>query len=166
FISSADQLYGPITTLQHDGCVFKQIPWATFTLSDLDWAQVLDAKMILADSNHILHTFLAEKYPGLYRMLPVLEDLQSAWETKLKEPQFEIYHKAIRDSLAKLKKYYCRFDEKPACILALVLHLYFKLQYIKLTWGEEEEQAVEWEARNKHAKNWQEEALNIVENSV
>ncbi|KAH9028420.1 hypothetical protein EDB83DRAFT_2230091, partial [Lactarius deliciosus] len=166
FISSADQLYGPITTLRRDGRVFKQIPWAAFTLSDLDWARVLDAKMILADSNRILHAFSADKYPGLYRALPVLEDLQSAWEAKLEEPRFKIYHKAIRDGLAKLKKYYCRFDEKPTYILALVLHPYFKLQYIKLTWGGAEEQAAEQEAGNKHAKNWQEEALNIVENSM
>jgi hypothetical protein len=50
FISSADQLYGPITTLRRDGRVFKKIPWTAFTLSDSDWARVLDAKAILAVS--------------------------------------------------------------------------------------------------------------------
>jgi hypothetical protein len=137
------------------------------------------------DSNRILHHFSADKHPGLYRALPALEDLQSAWEAKLKEPRFKIYHEAIEDGLIKLKKYYCRFDEKPAYILGLgkfwitlrlfdsnldafetVLHPYFKLQYIKLAWGGAEEQAIEREAGNRNAKNWQEEAKRIVEGAV
>jgi RNA binding exosome subunit len=48
-----------------------------------------------------------------------LEDLQSAWEAKLKDSQYDIYHNAIKDGLAKLMKYYCRFDKKPAYIIAL-----------------------------------------------
>jgi len=50
FISSADQLFGPITVLRRDGRVFKKIPWTAFALSESDWARVLDAKMILAVS--------------------------------------------------------------------------------------------------------------------
>ena len=50
FISSVDQLYRPITTLQREGQLIKHIPWAAFNLNDLDWEQVLDAKMILAMS--------------------------------------------------------------------------------------------------------------------
>ena len=50
FISSADQLYGPITTLRRDGRLTKNIPWVAFALNELDWARVLDAKMILAMS--------------------------------------------------------------------------------------------------------------------
>ncbi|KAF5383745.1 hypothetical protein D9615_003755 [Tricholomella constricta] len=166
FISSADQLYGPITTLHHDGRVSKKIPWTAFALSDSDWTRVLDAKMILADSNRVLHQFSADKHPSLYRALPALEDLQSAWESKIEDSQFDIYHDAIRDGLAKLGKYYCRFDEKPAYILALVLHPYFKLHYIKLAWGGAEEQAAKKAAGNRHAKNWQEEALQVVENAM
>jgi hypothetical protein len=49
---------------------------------------------------------------------------------------------------------------------ATALHPYFKLHYIKLAWGGAEEQAAEREAGNKHAKNWQEEALKIVEKAV
>jgi hypothetical protein len=56
FISSADQLYGPITVLRRDGRVVKNIPWSAFALSDVDWARVMDAKMILAVSLH-LHTY-------------------------------------------------------------------------------------------------------------
>ncbi|KAM6491167.1 hypothetical protein JOM56_013406, partial [Amanita muscaria] len=164
FISSADQLYGPITTLRQDGRVHKKIPWNTFTLSYFDWARVLDAKMILADSNCVLHHFSADKHPGLYRALPALKVLQSAWEAKLKESRYEIYHEAIKDGLAKLMKYYCRFDEKTAYVLALILHPYFKFHYIKLAWGGAKEQAAEIAAGNKHAKNWQEEALKVVEN--
>jgi hypothetical protein len=40
------------------------------------------------------------------------------------------------------------------------------LYYIKLAWGGEEEQAAEMAAGNQHAKNWQEEALQVVENMV
>jgi len=50
FISSADQLYGPITTLQCDGQLTKNIPWVVFALDESDWAHVLDAKIILAVS--------------------------------------------------------------------------------------------------------------------
>jgi hypothetical protein len=46
-----------------------------------------------------------------------------------------------------------------------VLHPYFKLHYIKLAWGGAEEQAAE-RAGDRSAKNWQEEALKIVENTV
>jgi hypothetical protein len=47
-----------------------------------------------------------------------------------------------------------------------VLHPYFKLQYIKVAWGGAEEQAKEKEAGNLLAKNWQKEALTIVETAV
>jgi hypothetical protein len=47
-----------------------------------------------------------------------------------------------------------------------VLHPYFKLHYIKLAWGGEEEQAAEMAAGNQHTKNWQEEALWVVKNVV
>lgn len=53
FILSADQLYGPITTLRRessrDGRIIKNIPWTAFALDELDWARVLDVKMILTE---------------------------------------------------------------------------------------------------------------------
>jgi hypothetical protein len=73
----------------------------------------------LQDSNQVLHHFSADKNPTLYHALPALEDLQSAWEVKLEDPQFELSHDAIKDGLAKLMKYYQKFDEKPAYILTL-----------------------------------------------
>jgi hypothetical protein len=48
----------------------------------------------------------------------------------------------------------------------IVLHPYYKLDYIKLAWGGAEEQAVEKATGHRHAKNWQEEALKIVEVTV
>jgi hypothetical protein len=73
----------------------------------------------LQDSNQVLHHFSADKNPTLYCALPALKYLQSAWEVKLKDLQFKLYHDAIKDGLAKLMKYYQKFDEKPAYILAL-----------------------------------------------
>jgi hypothetical protein len=47
-----------------------------------------------------------------------------------------------------------------------VLHPYYKLQYIKLAWGGEKEQAEECAAGNQNAKNWQDEAQKILETTV
>jgi hypothetical protein len=47
-----------------------------------------------------------------------------------------------------------------------VLHPYFKLNYIKLAWGGAEEQAMERAGGNMGAKNWQEEAMRVVEKAV
>jgi hypothetical protein len=47
-----------------------------------------------------------------------------------------------------------------------VLHPYYKLAYIKVQWGGPEEQAAEIEAGNLDAKDWQDEAKKIVENTV
>jgi hypothetical protein len=48
-----------------------------------------------------------------------MEELQTAWEEKRDKPQYAIYQTAINDGLAKLNKYYSRFDEKPSYILGL-----------------------------------------------
>jgi hypothetical protein len=42
-----------------------------------------------------------------------------AWEKKHDNPRFSKYCDAINDGLAKVNKYYSRFDEKPSFILAL-----------------------------------------------
>jgi hypothetical protein len=94
----------------------------------------------------------------------VIKDLQTAWEVKRNDERYILYWDAIQDGLNKLKKYYSHFDQKPAFILALgkqhhlqlisewlmmeiiVLHPYYKLAYIKLAWGGEEEQVKEWVA--------------------
>ena len=117
--------------------------------------------------------------------LPALEELQSAWEKKRDSPAFDLYEDALTDGLEKLKKYYLRLDEKPSFVLALgkfperfklfktlfnwlftVLHPYYKLAYIKLSWGGLAEQKAEIAAGNPHAKNWQAEAKKVVEKTV
>jgi hypothetical protein len=104
--------------------------------------------------------------PTLWRVLPAIERLQTAWEAKRDDEKYALYVSALNDGLDKLRKYYTRFDKKPAYILALVLHLYYKLNYIKMAWGGEEEQQQEIAAGNPDAKNWQKEAERIVENTM
>ena len=67
----------------------------------------------------MLHHFSAEKRPTLWCALPVIEELQTAWEAKRDSPKYVLYHDAINDGLDKLNKYYSRFDQKPCFILAL-----------------------------------------------
>src|SRR5580658_4880525 len=71
------------------------------------------------DSNRIQQSFSAEKEPTLWRALPTIEELQTAWEAKRDKPAFAKYRDAINDGLEKINKYYSRFDEKPVFILAL-----------------------------------------------
>ena len=47
FLSSADEVYGPITTIRRNGHIIKHLPWSAFRLSDSDWKRVLDVKTIL-----------------------------------------------------------------------------------------------------------------------
>jgi hypothetical protein len=68
--------------------------------------------------------------------------LQTAWEDKQKLDRFLLYRDAINVGLSKLQKYYSQIDTKPVFILALVLHPYYKLDYIKLSWGGAEEQVI------------------------
>ena len=49
-----------------------------------------------------------------------------AWEAEQDDEHFSAYQTAINNGLAKLNKYYSRFNEKPAFILALGMSL--KLQ--------------------------------------
>ena len=50
FVSSADAMYGPITTLRCDNRLVKHIPWSAFKMSDQDWTRVVDARDILGVS--------------------------------------------------------------------------------------------------------------------
>jgi len=130
------------------------------------------------------HYFSSEQLPTLWRVLPAIKALQTAWEAKRDDPRFAIYYNAINEGLTKLQKYYSRFDEKPSYVLALgklslnlsppsqqyikftALHPYYKLEYIKMAWGGADEQAEEIEAGNMNAKNWQDEAQKILETTV
>jgi hypothetical protein len=48
----------------------------------------------------------------------------------------------------------------------IALHPYYKLAYIKLAWGGEEEQANKQAAGNQFTKNWQDEARQVLEAEV
>jgi hypothetical protein len=50
--------------------------------------------------------------------------------------------------------------------LIIVLHPYYKLDYIRLSWGGAEEQAIECLGGNPFAKNWQDKVLKVVEKMV
>jgi len=67
----------------------------------------------------VLHHFSAKKRPTLWCALPVIEELQTAWEAKCDSLKYTLYHNAINNGLNKLNKYYSRFDQKLSFILAL-----------------------------------------------
>jgi hypothetical protein len=50
FVATADQRYGPITTIRREGRVVKHIPWSAFYFSETDWERVLEASHILTVS--------------------------------------------------------------------------------------------------------------------
>ena len=50
--------------------------------------------------------------------------------------------------------------------IRIVLHPYYKLDYIKMAWGGPEEQAQDITAGNKNAINWHDEALQVVERTM
>ena len=52
-------------------------------------------------------------------MIPVLEELQTAWEAKQQDPKYALYCTALQGGLDKIRKYYNRLDQKPVYILAL-----------------------------------------------
>ncbi|KAF8270623.1 hypothetical protein EI94DRAFT_1570736, partial [Lactarius quietus] len=159
FLTSADEVYGPITTLRQDNHIVKHIPWSAFKMIDSDWMRVVDVCDILA-------YFSSKKQPTLWCALPALEELQTSWEKKHDLLKYTLYKDALSDGLAKLGKYYLCLDEKPSFVLALALHLYSKLAYIKLTLGGPDKQAAAIEAGDPFVKDWQDKAKKIVERTV
>ncbi len=138
-MTSADQMYGPITTLPHDNSIAKHIPWTTFKLSDVDWCRVIDAwdifgvrgslsmyeqgLMFRQDLNRIQQYFSSKKRPTLWHALLALEELQSAWEKKQDVSKYALYHDTLADSLAKIGKYYSKLDEKESFSLPHIIQL-------------------------------------------
>ncbi|KAH7904063.1 hypothetical protein BJ138DRAFT_1186766, partial [Hygrophoropsis aurantiaca] len=47
FISSTDELFGPITTIRRHGRVVKHIPWTAFTFLPSDWQHIYDTWVII-----------------------------------------------------------------------------------------------------------------------
>lgn len=122
FIVHADERFGPITVIRLNGKIAKKIRWSAFQLTEAEWARVLDCKTILDDITHIQQLFSSQKDATMYRVIPAIENLLTLWETKLKDPDFALYHDAIQDGIDKLQKYYVKFDRKPAYIIGLCTH--------------------------------------------
>jgi len=47
FVASADEFYGPITTIRANGRISKRIEWTAFQLKESDWVTVRRVKEIL-----------------------------------------------------------------------------------------------------------------------
>ncbi|KAG1768242.1 hypothetical protein EV702DRAFT_979533 [Suillus placidus] len=167
FIGTADALFGPITTILRQGRTVKYIPWTAFKFALADWERVNDTCTIIAqDANSIQQYFSSEQQTTLWRGIPAIEELQTAWEAKLTTSKYILYKDTIQKGLDKLGKYYQKFDDKPVYVLALVLHPYYKLTYIKMQWGGPEEQANKYAAGNPNTVDWHDEALKVVENTM
>ncbi|KZS95021.1 hypothetical protein SISNIDRAFT_408783, partial [Sistotremastrum niveocremeum HHB9708] len=165
FCVTADARFGPITTLRIDG-EKKEIKWKAFKMSEADWARASQLIEILQDVDRIQQVFSASQLPTLWKAIPAFERLQTAWEKKAKDKTYALYEPGLQIALAKLKKYYCEFDEKPMFVLALFLHPYYKLSYIAKAWGGAKEQAAEKAKGNRHAKNWLVVAEDIIKKAV
>ncbi|KAN0081296.1 hypothetical protein V8E55_008920 [Tylopilus felleus] len=165
FINSADELYGPITTVRNNGRA-KRIPWTNFTLLTRDWERVHDTRSVISDANNIQQLFLDEDRATLWHVIPEIEELLTAWEKKQCLPKYSAFRNALWNGINKIMKYYNRFDDKRVYVLALVLHPYFKLDYIKMAWGGAEEQAKEIAEGNQNAKNWHDKVLQVVESTM
>ncbi|KAG0692014.1 hypothetical protein DFH29DRAFT_789975, partial [Suillus ampliporus] len=156
----------PITTIRHNRKLIKKIPWSAFTFKSANWERINDTREIIVDTNNIQQYFSSEKQPTLWCAIPAIEELQTTWGMKHDLPKYEMYKGAIQKGLNKLGKYYKKFDDKPVHVLALVLHPYYKLAYIKMQWGGPEEQAAEHAAGNPNAVDWCDEALKVVESTM
>ena len=139
--------------------------------------------LTVQDFNRSQEYFSSETQPTLWHALPTLEELQTAWEKKHDAPKYVLYKDTLTDGLDKLRKYYSQLDEKPSFVLVLgkicstmingiftspfaVLHPCYKLMYIEVLWGGPEEQAADIAEGNLDAKDWQDEARQIVERTV
>ncbi|KIK95566.1 hypothetical protein PAXRUDRAFT_140375 [Paxillus rubicundulus Ve08.2h10] len=47
FLASADELYGPITTIRWNGQVTKHIPWMAFSLKASNWEWINDTHSVI-----------------------------------------------------------------------------------------------------------------------
>ncbi|KIM50460.1 hypothetical protein SCLCIDRAFT_34272 [Scleroderma citrinum Foug A] len=82
FISSADELFGPITTICCNGQVAKRIPWSMFTFKVSNWEHLNDVHSIIADANNLQQSFSSETCAMLWHAIPALKELQMAWKAK------------------------------------------------------------------------------------
>lgn len=124
FVNSADELFGPMTTVRKDGRIVKNIPWSAFNFKPSDWERVNDTRLVIADANKLQQAFSSDQRATLWQAIPAFEELQTTWESKLTQPKYALYQHAIERGLAKLGKYYNKFDDKPVFVLALGMSSY------------------------------------------
>jgi len=80
FVNSADELFGPITTIRQPGMPVKCIPWMAFSFQPADWEQINDFHNIISDANSLQQVFSSDRQATLWQAIPAFEELQSAWE--------------------------------------------------------------------------------------
>ncbi|KAF9031275.1 hypothetical protein BDZ89DRAFT_948935, partial [Hymenopellis radicata] len=167
FVATADLRFGPMTVIRNEKRqIIKKIPWHACRFEVEDWKRVRDARTILKIANDVQQLFSSELYPDLAKAIPVFEEVMTKWETLLEDDNFALYHPAIQAGIAKMRKYYLKFDQKPAYLMAMFVHPYWKLNYVKMAWGGEKEAKRAKAAGEKNPKDWQAEALKIVRDWV
>ncbi|KAM5530832.1 hypothetical protein V8D89_015500 [Ganoderma adspersum] len=154
FVEHADAKFGPITTLRPKGAPARDIPWSAFKLKKPDWVQVKRAAEILEDANDYQQICSTTRSPTLHQVIPVLESLAMCWEAKARDPKYQVFHEALEKGLTKINKYYRKLDNTDVYILALLLHPYYKLDYIEMEWGGEAEYEADLAAGNPNPINW------------
>src|SRR6267143_69529 len=80
FVTSADAMYGPITTLRRDlNRLVKHIPWSAFKMSDRDWTRVIDARDILGVSSF---NFTSVTSSNVFPSIRILIEFNSTFPLK------------------------------------------------------------------------------------
>lgn len=59
FINTADELFGPITTIRRPALGMKHIPWTAFSFTSADWERVEDTCVIISvRSRSLSHSYI------------------------------------------------------------------------------------------------------------
>ncbi|KAI1781763.1 hypothetical protein LXA43DRAFT_907803, partial [Ganoderma leucocontextum] len=166
FVEHADAKFGPITTLRPKGGPSRDIPWTAFKLKKSDWVRVKRCAEILEDANDYQQICSTTRSPTLHQVIPVLETLASRWEAKSQDVKYSVFHPALEKGLAKINKYYKKLDNTHVYILALLLHPYYKLDYIEAEWGGQQEYEADLAAGIENAINWTAHARDVTEQAL
>ncbi|EJF60759.1 hypothetical protein DICSQDRAFT_170902 [Dichomitus squalens LYAD-421 SS1] len=166
FVAVADLRFGPITTIRRKGAPPKKIPWSAFMLSDDDWERVNLCGKILEDANSYHQICSTTRSPTLHQVIPTIERLVSKWEKKSQDPDYGLFHDALKAGLSKLDKYYKRLNNADVYILALLIHPYYKFEYIEHQWGGEAEYLADVTAGIPNPRNWVAYAREVVEKAM
>ncbi|KAI1796502.1 hypothetical protein LXA43DRAFT_879770, partial [Ganoderma leucocontextum] len=166
FVEHADAKFGPITTLRPKHGPPRDIPWTAFKLKKSDWVRVKRCAEILEDANDYQQICSTTRAPTLHQVIPVLETLASCWEAKAQDAKYAAFHAALEKGLAKINKYYKKLDNTDVYILALLLHPYYKLDYIEEQWGGQNEYEADLAAGLPNPINWTAHAREVTEKAM